>query len=63
MDETSLKMDTPANTEFLCAAVNHAVNTEPDESGYSPSQWVLGKNLRLPYEMLSPFIQAVPGNR
>ena len=47
-------MNTDANTEFLCAAVNQAVNAEPYESGYSPSQWVLGKNLRLPYDIMSP---------
>ena len=53
MEETAMTLAQERDAEFLCAAINQAVNTSIDESGYSPSQWVLGKSLRLPYQTLS----------
>ena len=38
---------------WLIAYVNNAVNMTISESGYSPSQWVLGRGLKLPCTMLS----------
>ena len=49
----SIRFETQAVAEHLCAAVNWAVNQDIDESGYSPAQWVLGRGLRLPYSMLA----------
>ena len=43
MDETSVGLSTMEEAEFLCTAINQAINSEIDESGYSPPQWVLGK--------------------
>ena len=37
----------------MTTSVTGACNASVNASGYSPSQWVLGKNLRLPYEMIS----------
>ena len=42
MDEHSIRFNTQADAEHLCAAINWAVNQDIDESGYSPAQWVLG---------------------
>ena len=38
---------------WLTTSVTGACNASVNASGYFPSQWVLGKNLRLPYEMMS----------
>ena len=38
---------------WLTTSVTGSCNVSVNASGYSPSQWVLGKNLRLPYEMMS----------
>ena len=54
IDETSLSLLREADAEYLCSAVNYAVNTAVDDSGYSQSQWVLGRGLRLPFSVLSP---------
>ena len=48
MDETSLSLLKESDAEYLCTAVNRTVNTTVDDSGFSPSQWVLGRGLRLP---------------
>ena len=33
-------------------AVNWAVNSSINSSGYSPAQWVLGRGMKLPYNLL-----------
>ena len=38
---------------WLCAAVCWAMNSQVNESGYSPAQWVLGQGLRLPESLQS----------
>jgi len=53
MDEHSITFDDPKRISLLCASINHAVNTMVEDHGYAPAQWVLGKNLRLPYSLLS----------
>ena len=53
MDEHSITSDDPKRIFFLCASINHAVNTMVEDHGYAPAQWVLGRNLRLPY-VLAP---------
>ena len=44
--------DQPPRVLWLCSALNWAVNSAINESGYSPSQWVLGKGIKLPYSLL-----------
>lgn len=36
---------------LLTASVNHSKNTMRRKHGFSPSQWVLGKDLRLPADL------------
>ena len=38
---------------WLCSVLNWAKNSTIGPSGYSPSQWVLGRNIKLPYQLLS----------
>ena len=38
---------------WLCAVLNWSTNTAIGDSGHSPSQWVLGRSLRLPFQLLS----------
>ena len=38
---------------WLCAVLNGSTNTAIGDSGHSPSQWVLGRSLRLPFQLLS----------
>ena len=52
-DEFSITFDQPARLSWLICCVNWATNSAVDESGFSPSQWVLGRGIRLPYSMLS----------
>ncbi|CAK0887844.1 unnamed protein product, partial [Prorocentrum cordatum] len=42
-----------ANVKWLAAAINHAVSSAVGPSGYSPSQWVLGRGIELPCRLLS----------
>ena len=42
----------PPRVLWLCSALNWAVNSAVNESGYSPGQWVLGKGIKLPYSLL-----------
>ena len=37
----------------FCAVLNWSTNTAIGDSGHSPSQWVLGRSLRLPFQLLS----------
>ena len=38
---------------WLCAVLNWSTNTAIGDSGHSPSQWVLGRSLRLPFQLVS----------
>ena len=52
-DEFSVSIKDIRRMKWLAASNNWAVNSMINETGYSASQWVLGKNLKLPYNMLS----------
>lgn len=54
IDSCQLTFKRPWVVKWLCVVVNWARNSEPDESGFSPSQWVLGKGIKLPFDALSP---------
>ena len=54
IDECSISFNSDHKKTWLCVAVSWAVNNAINESGYSPSQWVLGRGIRLPYDMLTP---------
>ena len=43
--------------------MNWATNSSVDNTGYSPSQWVLGRSVRLPYQMLSKASQLASRQR
>ncbi|CAE8625872.1 unnamed protein product [Polarella glacialis] len=53
-DEMSLDFNLPAYLQWLCAAIIWATNCQVNQSGYSPSQWVLGRGLNLPRSLRSP---------
>ena len=53
MDEFSIKFREHARFWWMIVAVNWAVHSTVDESGYSPSQWVLGRGNKIPYNLLS----------
>ena len=44
--------DQPQRVLWLCSALNWAVSSAINEPGDSPSQWVLGKGIKLPYGLL-----------
>ena len=52
-DEFSSSIRNTQKLAWHCAVNNWAVNSAVNESRFSPSQWVLGRGLRLPYNMLS----------
>ncbi len=54
IDGCQLTFKRPWVVKWLCVVVDWARNSEPDESGFSPSQWVLGKGIKLPFDALSP---------
>ena len=54
IDSVSLTFDKSWEATWLCVVANWSRNSEPDESGWSPSQWVLGNGLKLPFDALSP---------
>ena len=53
IDEFSLDFRREDRIVWLCAVNNWAANSAENGTGYSPSQWVLGRGIRLPYNMLS----------
>ena len=53
IDENSLSFKDHTRVTWLCTAINWAINNMIDESGYASSQWVLGRGLKLPYDLLS----------
>ena len=52
IDQFSIRFDNPRKVIWMIASVTWAMNSSINESGYSPSQWVLGRGLRLPYCLL-----------
>ena len=53
LEETSLRLDAnPMNSWWLCAAVCWSRNQQVNDTGFSPAQWVLGRSLRLPADLL-----------
>ena len=53
IDEFSIPFANSLRLSWLVSSVNWAVNTSVDESGFSPSQWVLGRGIKIPYNLLS----------
>ncbi|CAE8719458.1 unnamed protein product [Polarella glacialis] len=51
LDEFSIDYHQTDRLDWLCATVSWAHNARVDETGYSPSQWVLGCGIRLPYQL------------
>ena len=46
-----------------CAVLNWSTNTAIGDSGHSPSQWVLDRSLRLPFQLLSRASQSASHQR
>ena len=53
VDQCSIKWNDSSTKLWRCAVLNWSTNTAIGDSGHSPSQWVLGRSLRLPYQLLS----------
>ena len=53
VDQFSIKWNDSSTKLWLCAVLNWSTNTAIGDSGHSPSQWVLGRSLRLPFQLLS----------
>ena len=53
IDEHSIRFSDRRRLHWLICSVNWAVNSQVNDSGYSPAQWALGRGIRLPYNMLS----------
>ena len=53
VDQFSIKWNDSSTKLWLCAVLNRSTNTAIGDSGHSPSQWVLGRSLRLPFQPLS----------
>ena len=53
IDEFSTDFNDARTLHWLCVVANWALNSRIGESGFSPSQWVIGRGVRLPYSLLS----------
>ena len=53
VDQFSVKWNDSSTKLWLCAVLNWSTNTAIGDSGHSPSQWVLGRSLRLPFQLPS----------
>ena len=53
VDQFSIKWNDYSTKLWLCAVLNWSTNTAIGDSGQRPSQWVLGRSLRLPFQLLS----------
>ena len=53
VDQFSIKWNDSQTKLWLCAVLSWSTNTAIGDSGHSPSQWVLGRSLRLPFQLLS----------
>ena len=52
IDEYSIDFRNEAHVFWMCGMINWAVNSSVNQTGYSASQWVLGRGLKLPYDLL-----------
>ena len=52
IDEKSILLTDKPRVSWAMASTTWACNTAIGPSGYSPSQWVLGRSIRLPYNLL-----------
>ena len=53
VDQFSIKWNDSSTKLWLCAVLKLSSNTAIGDSGHSPSQWVLGRSLRLPFQLIS----------
>ena len=53
VDQFSIKWKDSSTKLWLGAVLNWSTNTATGDSGHSPSQWVLGRSLRLPLQLFS----------
>ena len=53
VDQFSIKWNDSSTKLWLCAVLNWSTNTAIGDSGHSPSQRVLGRSLRLPFQLQS----------
>ena len=53
VDQFSIKWNDSSTKLWLCGVLNWSTNTAIGDSWHSPSQWVLGRSLRLPFQLLS----------
>ena len=51
VDQFSIKWNGSSTKLWLCAVLNWSTNTAVGDSGHSPSQWVLGRSLRFPFQL------------
>ena len=52
IDDFSISFQERSRIFWLQASCNWAVNSQINETGYSPSQWALGRGIRMPYAIL-----------
>lgn len=53
IDQFSVSFLDPSRTAWMITTANWALNSRIGVGGFSPSQWVLGRGLRLPYDLMS----------
>ena len=53
IDQFSVSFLDPSRTTWMITTANWALNSRIGVGGFSPSQWVLGRGLRLPYDLMS----------
>ena len=52
IDQYSIDFEDKEMTQWLIAMTTWAVNSRVGKNGYSPSQWMLGRGLPLPYDLI-----------
>ena len=62
VDQFSIKWNDSSTKLWLCAVLDWSTNTAIGDSGHSPSQCVLGRSLRLPFQLLSRASQLASHN-
>ena len=63
VDEFSITWNDSSTKLWSCAVLNWTTNTTIGDSGHSPGQWVLGRSLRLPFQLLSRAAQLASQQR
>ena len=63
VDQFSIKWNDSSTKLWRCAVLNWSTNTAIGDSGHSPGQWVLGRVLRLPFQLLSRAVQLASHQR